>query len=573
VRVAALDELEREGVRVVRAGRAAIAVFCHEGKVSALDNRCPHLGFPLHRGTVRDGVLTCHWHHAKFDLAGGCTFDPFADDAVPYPVEVVDGVVWLDPQPFPRDVRAHHLRKLDEGLEHALELVLAKSVLGLSEVAEPEEVLARAATFAVRNRAAGWSAGLSILTALAGVLDVLDAADRPAALFHGVVHVARHTAGQPPSFDLAPLDTGERRPERLTAWFRRFCEVRSDGAAERTLRAATHVGLPRSDVAGMVLAACTDHRFLDEGHALDFANKAFELLDRIGWDHADEVLPALVPAITGGRRMEETSAWRHPVDLAALVDEAFARLEAQSRAAEDSRPPVAWDGHAELAGLVLDGEPQDALGRIVELLGAGVAPSAVSTAVAYAAAMRLVHFPTSNEEADWDTVHHVFTYANAVDQALRRAPSPLVLRGLLDAAAAVHLERFLNVPKRPVPIGGAASREPAELLDLLDRHGHVDEAAQATADLLAAGRDRDVVRTLGHALLREDAGFHSYQVFEAGLRQHANLAGRPEAAHVLVGVARFLAARFPTVRSRARTWTVATRLHRGEAVHADLDEP
>lgn len=45
------------------------------GKVLAVDNRCPHMGFPLDRGTVRDGILTCHWHHARFDLATGGTFD------------------------------------------------------------------------------------------------------------------------------------------------------------------------------------------------------------------------------------------------------------------------------------------------------------------------------------------------------------------------------------------------------------------------------------------------------------------------------------------------------------------
>src|SRR2546422_10850419 len=41
-------------------------------RVFALDNRCPHMGFPLDRGSVEDGTLTCHWHHARFDLASGC---------------------------------------------------------------------------------------------------------------------------------------------------------------------------------------------------------------------------------------------------------------------------------------------------------------------------------------------------------------------------------------------------------------------------------------------------------------------------------------------------------------------
>ena len=66
--------------RVVAANGRTVLVLESEGTVYAVDNRCPHMGFPLSRGTVSDGILTCHWHHAKFDLAGGCTFDPFADD-------------------------------------------------------------------------------------------------------------------------------------------------------------------------------------------------------------------------------------------------------------------------------------------------------------------------------------------------------------------------------------------------------------------------------------------------------------------------------------------------------------
>ena len=49
------------------------------------------MGFPLHRGTVESGLVTCHWHNARFDLATGGTLDPWADDVRAYPVEVDDG--------------------------------------------------------------------------------------------------------------------------------------------------------------------------------------------------------------------------------------------------------------------------------------------------------------------------------------------------------------------------------------------------------------------------------------------------------------------------------------------------
>src|SRR6476620_812945 len=80
VRVATLKELKTAGMVVVRGARCPLLVIHDGGKVFALDNRCPHLGFPLHRGSVEDGILTCHWHHARFDLASGCTFDLWAED-------------------------------------------------------------------------------------------------------------------------------------------------------------------------------------------------------------------------------------------------------------------------------------------------------------------------------------------------------------------------------------------------------------------------------------------------------------------------------------------------------------
>ena len=113
VKVCTLEHLERDGFRVTSVEGRTVLVLLDQGKVYALDNRCPHMGFPLHRGTVRDGILTCHWHHAKFDLAGGCTFDPFADDVTSLYVEVRDGSVWLDPTPIEEDRDVHWLRKLD----------------------------------------------------------------------------------------------------------------------------------------------------------------------------------------------------------------------------------------------------------------------------------------------------------------------------------------------------------------------------------------------------------------------------------------------------------------------------
>ena len=567
VHIGSLAELARRQPRVVSAGGRTIVLFVRDDQVCALDNRCPHMGFPLSRGTVRDGILTCHWHHARFDLAGGCTFDPFADDVPTFAVELRDGEVYLDPRPPQADPLPHWLAKLDEGLEQNIRLVLAKSVIGLHEAGESGPILERAALFGMSNRAAGWSAGMSILTAMGNVVHVLEPADRPRALYHGLLHVASDTAGQPPDFDLEPLSTREARPEVYRAWFRRFIETRSAEPAERCLRTAIRIGISQQQVAEMVFAACTDHLFLDEGHALDFANKAFELLDLIGWQHAEEILPSLIGPMVRATRMEETSAWQHPVDLPALLRDASEALGAAIESGAERQR--AWQGHHELAEQILDGEPAETLEAMLRAVREGAPLVDLSATVAYAAARRPLHFHVSNEFGDWDTVHHTFTYTNAVDQAMRRAPSRDVARGIFDGAMSVYLERFLNVPKQPIPQANGAHGSRETLLAEFDRQQQVDETAQIVASLLAQGRHEEVVAALGHALLREDAGFHSIQIYEAAVRQYGNFRGQPQADHILAGAARFLTAHAPTVRAVGQTYDIAARLHRGEALHGE----
>lgn len=566
VRVCTLDELQRDGVRVISTGSRTAAVFWHREQVFAVDNRCPHMGFPLSQGTVADGILTCHWHHAKFDLSGGCAFDLFADDVAAFRAEVRDGDVWLDPQPIEEEAVAHATRKLSEGLEQNLRLVIAKSVIALCEAGRADVVLSTAARFGVKHRAAGWSSGLSILTAMANVQDSLEPADRARALYHGVVHVARSVQGEPPDFDIAALQTEERRPEQFRTWFRRFAEVRSRDAAERCLRTAAQAGLDQAQLADLLFAASTDHTFMDVGHTLDFANKACELLDVVGWDDAPDLLSSVIPTITSAQRMEETSAWQHPIDLPRLLDEAGEALDQALEVGGERNQ--SWDEHRPLAEAILDDPPDRSLRRIVDAARAGAPLVELSAAVAYAAARRPMHFHISNEFGDWNTVHHTFTYTNAVDRAMQRAPSRELARAILDGAASVYLERFLNLPRqpRPEPNGGASSTD--DLLSRFDRQQQVDETAQTVADLLAAGEQDAVVKSLGTALLREDAGFHSFQIYDAALRLAERFRGRPEADDVLIGASRFLTAHAPTVRSMGQTYETAARLHRGEALHA-----
>src|SRR3954463_6687260 len=130
VRACSLAELRAKG-RLVVHGRHSPILGVYDGqRVFALDNRCPHMGFPLDRGSVKDGILTCHWHHARFDLASGCTFDLWADDVPVCPVELRNGEVWVKTTFGHADPPAHWRQRLADGLAHDLGLVIAKAVHG-----------------------------------------------------------------------------------------------------------------------------------------------------------------------------------------------------------------------------------------------------------------------------------------------------------------------------------------------------------------------------------------------------------------------------------------------------------
>ncbi len=582
VRVGTLAELEDRGCLVVTASGHTVAVFLHEGRVYALDNRCPHMGFPLSRGTVRDGLLTCHWHHARFDLTSGGTLDPFADDVRTFPVRVVDGEVFVEVPAGEGGRVFYWTRRVEEGLEQQLSLVLAKGVIALLGAGvPPAQVAAIGGRFGLRYRAAGWGPGMTILTACASVLPALTPEDRVPALVHGLARVAADCAGQPPRFPLEPLPGTAAPLPRLKQWFRRAVEVRDEEAAERTLATAIATGGSPRELADMLLCAATDHYYLDDGHTLDFINKACEYLDLVGWQEAGATLPALVAGLCRATRSEEQNAWRHPVDLVALVEPELAALRGSAPVAVAGGRALTDEEFDGLVWTVLGEDPQATVRALSTAMREGVDLAELGLAVAHAAALRLARFHTSNEFGDWDTVHNTWTSCQALYQALRRAPSRELARGLYHAAMRVYLDRFLNVPPQRLPDTepetATAQADPVALrqalLELMDREQQVNPVGRLVDAYLAAGHDdAALVQTLGHALFREDAGFHAYQTFEAGWRLYTVLRERrPLAARrTLVGVARFLAAHSPTPRALRQTVTIAQRLARGEELYAEM---
>jgi nitrite reductase/ring-hydroxylating ferredoxin subunit len=569
VRAGSLAQLPEGNSMTVTLDGHVIAVFHTAEGIFAVDNRCPHMGFPLDRGTVKDCILTCHWHHARFDLHSGGAFDTWADDVRAFPVRVEGGDIWIDLAPH-GDLRRHRIERLRDGIERNIPLVIGKSVIALlDDGGDAREPFRIGLEFGTRYRRDGWGAGLTVLTCMMNILGKLNSGDRARALFHGLSAVANDSDGHPPRFAMHPLPGGGASVAEIKRWLRRFVEVRDTEGAERCIVSAVRSGASQREIGDMMFAAATDHRYLDGGHTLDFTNKAFEALTHAGWDLAEPVLASLARGYATGDRMEEANSWRNPIDLVTILESAFEEIPRALEAG--ARAKSVWSNRDTLVQTALGDDPSAIVDAMLVALREGCAPADLAGTIAYAAALRVARFPISNEFGDWDTAHHSFTFANAVHQAVRRVASAELIRGIFDAAMTVYLDRFLNVPatKLPEPNGArqTAAQHLAQLPDLLDRQQQVNQAGALVADYLGAGGDPDaLLAALGNTLLREDRDFHTIQDIEAAFRQYSILKGADAGRHVLIATTRYLAAHAPTVRAQAQTYRIALRLNRGEQV-------
>jgi hypothetical protein len=109
------------------------------------------MGFPLHRGSIEDGILTCHWHHARFDLRSGSAFDLWADDVPLREVRIIEGEIWVAAKPTSRAEAAHWRQRLHDGLDHNINLVIAKALIGATAAGVPAtELVCDALLYGVR---------------------------------------------------------------------------------------------------------------------------------------------------------------------------------------------------------------------------------------------------------------------------------------------------------------------------------------------------------------------------------------------------------------------------------------
>lgn len=95
-KVAKLDDIPREGARIVRTKDGCIALFrTADDEIFALDDRCPHKGGPLSDGIVHAHSVTCPLHNAVISLENGAVTSDDFPAVKTYQIRVEDGQIYL----------------------------------------------------------------------------------------------------------------------------------------------------------------------------------------------------------------------------------------------------------------------------------------------------------------------------------------------------------------------------------------------------------------------------------------------------------------------------------------------
>jgi nitrite reductase/ring-hydroxylating ferredoxin subunit len=398
------------GPRVFKRPPRQIALFLVDGRVFAVDNRCPHEGYPLAEGKV-DGacVLTCNWHNWKFRLEDGeCLLG--GDHVRVYAAKVEDGHVWVD---FTEPPAEAILRRTLDGLHKAFtERDFGRVCREVSRLhfhkLDPLVAVRRAVEwshdrleFGFTHAYAAAADWLALARTFAG-----DWEKQLICLAEAVDHMA-FDALRDRAYPYAPPGPPFTRQAFLDA-----VESERTAQAEGLVRRALADGLHWPDMEEAFAAAALAH-YNDFGHSLIYVYKNGQLLGLAGSELEPYLLPALARHLCYATREDLIPEFRGYAEVLAQLS---------SPAEQDERP---LDGQA-LSPM----STYDALSWVARHIG-NCRLQTLYDALLEALARNLLHFDTSYDQAfdrpvrhnvGWLDFTHGVTFANAARVLCTRYP-------------------------------------------------------------------------------------------------------------------------------------------------------
>ena len=526
--VAKQAEMAVGTMRMVRVGDHRIVLVRTSTGFHALDNACPHEGYGLVQGALDGEMLTCEWHNWKFRVSdGSCVL---GEEAVAsHIVTIEDGnVVVSVSEPDDETVRVRASASLNRGIDAQYNGQIARDSLRMMHAgADPIDIIWQGVSRTAPRTEDGWNHALAMTTDCIAAVGEMQGDDR-------LIPVAQAIAGLAESELRRPeRPRGSPVPAPLGGGFDQFqalVEAERADDADALLTGALLEGLNRAEAARWLIQPICDHH-LAFGHGAIYAQKAFEMLDAVGWEHAPAMLGHVVVTQVVSTR-EDRLPYMRPF-MRALDD---AQLGRRVQCEVDPQ----WAGRDALVEVLLGTDQLAAVHAASAALDAGAGVPGVLDAVALAASERMLRHDLAHEQHPdlsgygWLDITHSLTYANAARWAWHTDPGEHTARlALYTVFHVVDGGRYANGRER-LPVG-----EPTASLH--DALAAGDPQAGVAAALTEP--DADVADALVRASLDDRSGAlivvaHHVKTARAAIRESEATGSRlPMAA-----AARFLAA-------------------------------
>ncbi len=310
--------------------------------------------------------------------------------------------------PDPVAARPALMASLRRGIEHDYVGQVSRDVVRLLRAdADPGELVWEAVAHGAPRAEFGWGHSIASATDCLAMVDLFDGDQRALPIVQGIAGIAEVERDRPvnrlpvPNDDLGPTPA---------AMFRRLVEAEQLEPAQAMVRGAIHAGWTADELQPWFTAVVSDH-LLSYGHGAIYSQKAFQLLDDLGWERADTVLPHLVPTIVYGTR-EDTLPYMRPFTKQVRA------LDLVDVAARDTDP--SWRDEGALRAAILGGgrDRTVPLHAAVAALREGAGVDGVLDVVVDAVSERMLRYDPAGEfdyhdDFGWLDITHGLTYANA----------------------------------------------------------------------------------------------------------------------------------------------------------------
>lgn len=71
IKLANVKDIPKNTMKVFKVNDIEVLIVNVDDEFYALENRCPHMGYPLYFGTLQGEVITCGFHYEKFNVKTG----------------------------------------------------------------------------------------------------------------------------------------------------------------------------------------------------------------------------------------------------------------------------------------------------------------------------------------------------------------------------------------------------------------------------------------------------------------------------------------------------------------------